>query len=716
MSLTLKARGTELRVAPYDIRAAALGSENPFPPMEKTPRSKIAHDDPKHRTQHHGLRIGYGKGGTLLPYTMQDGYTRALKRQRFNSVVLENRFLRATFLPELGGRLWSLYHKAGRRELLDVNPVIQLGNLGYRDAWFAGGVEWNVCQLGYHTPLTCSPMFAGVLRLRDGTPVLRLWEWERRREMAYQIDAWLPADSPFLRVRFRLHNGHAYTLPVYEWSNIAVDETPDTRVISPADRVFINQYDLKGLRTTREALPTFKGVDITHPTNGHSARDYFFNVKPARQWITALRSDGKGLIQTSTSRQIGRKLFIWGMAPGGRRWQEYLAVPGHNYIEIQAGLASTQLESVPMPPGATWEWLEAYGLMEADATITHGRDWKAAYRHVGGQLDTRLPAATLERELRETSAMADQHPETMLMRGSGWGALERIQRESASLPMPWARGLAFDNASLGKDQAPWLRLLHDGVLPERAPTSAPGAYMVNPTWRKMLEASIARGDSDHWLGWFHLGVMRYDAADSNTGARLAWQQSMKLTPNPWAARCLARLAMRDDDVRTACALYERALRMRPHDSRLAGEVCDVLRFARRARRVLQIIKGLPKSAQGADRVQLAKAWAALDLGDSQTAIDIITSREFACIREGELSLPSIWFRAHEIRLSQADRIPITRSLRLRVRKECPPPWAIDMRMNIGTAEEDVSYEEHVEAKLERRRQRALGKSRSKQGQ
>ena len=49
-------------------------------------------------------------------------------------LVLENDKLIATFLPEQGGRLWSLKNKATGKEVLYKNPVFQPANLGIRNA------------------------------------------------------------------------------------------------------------------------------------------------------------------------------------------------------------------------------------------------------------------------------------------------------------------------------------------------------------------------------------------------------------------------------------------------------------------------------------------------------------------------------------------------------------------------------------------------------
>ena len=88
--------------------------------------------------------LGEGMISTMLPYLQQDGYGRALYLKSYTAAILENENLKAVFLPELGGRLWSLYDKVAGRELLYKNETIHFGNLSLRNAWFCGGVEWNV--------------------------------------------------------------------------------------------------------------------------------------------------------------------------------------------------------------------------------------------------------------------------------------------------------------------------------------------------------------------------------------------------------------------------------------------------------------------------------------------------------------------------------------------------------------------------------------------
>ena len=170
---------SELRVTTWTMPAAGLGAENPLPPL-LTPAALTRVEPSPHLPFDDQRYLGWGCAPSLLPYRLQDGYDREKQPRDFLALVLENEHLRATFLPELGGRLWSLVSKPDERELLYVNPVFQPANLAVRDAWFSGGVEWNASIPG-HSPLTCSPLFAARLSRPDGTPVLRQYEWERLR-------------------------------------------------------------------------------------------------------------------------------------------------------------------------------------------------------------------------------------------------------------------------------------------------------------------------------------------------------------------------------------------------------------------------------------------------------------------------------------------------------------------------------------------------------
>lgn len=82
--------------------------------------------------------VDKGMVDTMLPYTQQDFYDRQRKMRMFKGIYLENDHLKAVFLPELGGRLWSLWDKdaapvriknEGRLKLYTAVALTRLGRL-----------------------------------------------------------------------------------------------------------------------------------------------------------------------------------------------------------------------------------------------------------------------------------------------------------------------------------------------------------------------------------------------------------------------------------------------------------------------------------------------------------------------------------------------------------------------------------------------------------
>ncbi|MDR1898580.1 MAG: DUF5107 domain-containing protein, partial [Treponema sp.] len=299
-------------------------------------------------------RIGFGRETAfrILPYTKQDRYNRSLRDMEFSSIVLENSFLRAELVPALGGRLWSLLDKREGRELLYRNPVFRPANLAIRDAWFSGGIEWNIGRLG-HSVHTCAPVFAGIVNPADSAfpepcPVVRLWEFERQTRLFWRIECLLPEDSPVLFVYVRIENPDQEKKPLYWWTNAALPQTegkspgkfPGARVLSATDEVIYIVPGTGKVKTMGGArlpdLPTLPGADASYPAVSDYSNEYFFQntVSPGKKypWESVVYEDGYAYGEVSTAPLVYRKLFCWGTGRGGRRWQDFLSLPGERYL------------------------------------------------------------------------------------------------------------------------------------------------------------------------------------------------------------------------------------------------------------------------------------------------------------------------------------------------------------------------------------------------
>ena len=664
---------SELRLGQIVVPCATLGPINPLPQLEVAEiEFQVGPDVPAEIARN----AGYGHVRGSLPYLFKDGFDRLRSDRPLKVAILENAALRATFLLEYGGRLWSLIDVPTGRELLDRNPVLQFANLGMRGAWFSGGVEWNVGAAG-HCPLTFEPLHASRVDGPGGAPILRMYEWERIRGTPFQIDACLPDGSAVLYVYVRVRNPHDAETPMYWWSNIAVSERDDVRVIAPAESAFRSGGGDHTL--ARVPFPVQDDVDLSYPTrvSGGSA-SFFFDLEPTQYpWVAAVDGDGRGLIQCSTGRLLGRKMFAWGTSPGGRWWQDFLSEPGHPYLEMQAGLAKTQAEHVLMPAGASWSWLEAYGALKTDPAAVHG-EWPTAQRAVEDALTSLVSFAELDRQHASLDAVADKPPAEILQVGSGWGALERRRRQTVGEPSADSPGLPFGDETLGAEQAPWVELLHDGRLPQADPLTAPPSYVVDHRWRGLVEAS-----PESWLMRLFLGVILFHSGD-DAGARSAWSRSLELEPNTWALRNLAILDHIEGDLQQAAermlAAHRRAPLLRP----LTAEAVRALTEAGRPEDALTVIDALPVDDRRWGRMRLLEVYAAagaLDLDRAQRILaDGLEVPDFGGhTREDEIWPDVLWYEIHERRIAQDEGVPIDDNLRMRVRREYPVPPMYDHR-------------------------------------
>ncbi|GAA4080206.1 DUF5107 domain-containing protein [Nonomuraea soli] len=606
---------TTVRQITLRMPVARVGPDNPLPPLGgpgEVHTTPVPADVPGDMA----FQLGYGRLASVLPYLVQDGYGRVRQEREVEALELGNGRLTATILPGLGGRLASLVHR-DHGELLYRNPVLQPANFGLTGAWFSGGVEWNSGSTG-HTAQSCRPLFAARLPAPDGTPMVRLWEWERTRDLPYQVDFWLPDDGDFLFVGVRVRNPHDHEVPAYWWSNIAVPESEDTRVLAPAERAW--HFGYAG-RLHDVPIPAWEGLDRSYPARAGQAADYFFELEERRRWIAALDGSGRGLVQTSTAVLRGRKLFLWGRGAGGRRWQEWLTEPGTGgYLEIQAGLARTQLEHVPLPGGEAFSWLEAYGPLEADARAVHGDDWGQAVRAAEDALERRLPAVEVDAAYKAWLGCADRAPAETLAAGSGWGALE-VARTGAATP-----GTPFPALTLGPEQEPWRALLATGAMPDSE--TGPGPSLVSAGWRRLLERAPRT-----WTTAYHLGVALWHRGDREAAER-AWRRSIALRPTPWALRCLA-IATGES------GLYLEALESasEPLYGALALEGAQALLAAGQADRALDVLATLPHTG----RVNLLRARALIAQGDTAAARAIFDAGfEVTDLREGESALHETW--------------------------------------------------------------------------
>lgn len=639
---------SELRREQIPVWCADIGKTATFPMirgMKKWNAAIEKFDLPEES----GLFVNYRVGRVAFPYLCQSEYGHETQKFGLDGIVLENEHLRATFAPGVGGKLWSLFDKDAGRELLFANHVFRPANLALRNAWTSGGVEWNCGAYTGHHPHTCDPMFTCLLTAEQsgiGTPVLRMYNFERIRGVVYQMDFYLPDGAKFLHCRMRVYNPAYVSTDMYWWSNIAVPSATGARNVVPADGSFTHDYETHKLG--RFSFPTYRGVDNSYPVRIPNPIDHFYDIPlDVRPFTAHLGEDGYGLVQTSTSRLRGRKLFVWGQMSGGLHWQDFLSGDdGHGkysdgaYCEIQCGLARTQYECLPMPPRTAWEWIEYYGAMSADPAAVHG-DWEGAKAEVRTRLESMLPYEDTEKELADTAAMAHT-PAAPILRGDGFAALENERRALVS-EGPLCPHLDF--GTTGKEQDMWLSLLRDGTL--RTPESEklpPMSYQRSDAWMALLRTAAEGKDRDFWLTHYELGCALFVSEDFD-GAKRELRTSVSLYENAWNVFALAEVALSEDDKNTAKELFLRVLALVEDDVSMKKRAIAALLRLDADAQLYSYIKSLPEEEQKVPRIRFALASVCVRLDKLGEADGILNGEEPLVIpdqSEGESAIFAVW--------------------------------------------------------------------------
>jgi tetratricopeptide (TPR) repeat protein len=671
---------TQLCLEEYRLPGAPLGEENPLPVFRASKPDRTMELRGNFPAEKHQL-TGWQAGFRVLPYRMQDQYGRSRSEMSFQAVVLENDILRATFLPELGGRLVSLVDLKGGGELLSRNPVFQPANLAIRNAWFNGGIEWNIGQYG-HTFFTCAPVFAAEIRGLSGEPGLRLFEYERCKGLFWQIDFFLPQGSPVLISYARVVNASRNETSFYWWTNIGVPEKPGLRILAPSRKVIYvigaNGEDMAYGWGELPHLPIL-AADASYPTNFSYGGEHFYQLDEAAvPWEAALDEDGQGIFEASTGRLRYRKIFCWGSRAGGEHWKQILSEPGNDELEIQAGMTPTQEHGLRMPGGASWDWLQVFGRFCGDAAQIHQADYESAIRYVDSALCQKHSPENLEK-LRESYAALAQMPAVkILQQASGWGALELARRKTDPQELALPAGIDFPAGSISVEQQKWLDLLNQEVFPDPDPVKTPGEWMIQPEWLQLLEKLPTK----NWFSLLHEGVMRIEQFDLE-GAGLAWQDSIRLQPSCWVLRNLAALARMQGQMQQALEYYEQAFSLAQAGENLpialAVEYLQTFCAAERFQEALEVIRSLPEEYQQADRVQILSGRIFLELGNL-VAVEKVLRREYAVIREGENELTDLWADLWLRREADSTGQLMDRSHRQEILQKYPPPTSIDYRI------------------------------------
>lgn len=625
--------------------------------------------------------FGYRTGFRELPYTEQNRYTRALTPQKLNTVILENDLLRATFLADFGGRLWSLYDKKNEKELLYSNPVHRIGNLAIRNAWFSGGIEWNLGQYG-HTCLTCEPMFFARCATHDGQPFLRMYEYERQKGFFLQIDFHLEDGDDKLYAHVKIVNSHEEPVPLYYWTNIAVKERDGVRVFSgsrevicirPEESSFVNGF----AHDRMPYLKSLNGKDASYPKNLFYSNEYFFQNQssPTETWEAAVYPDGSTFWERSTPSLRYRKMFCWGVQRGGKHWKDFLSREGEgDYFEIQAGLSPTQVHGEDLGPKGCVRFTQVFGGMSLDYKRA-AQDWEESRDYTFSQIEGQVTTEELLKRDCLYKTQEELVPEEILHLGSGWGALEAKRN-----PDTISKGLVFPQYTLGEEQEPWLKLLHTGRFPKFSKSHLPISWMLDVRWMKLLASSLEKEENQSAAGWLHLGMMLYENGNRQDGIN-AMKRSVSILPTAIGFHNLAQAALQNGQSDLACAYTAECLELdgASQSEDFVRSAIELYTQTKHYREAWACYCALPDEKKNDESVRFSLLRAAFEM-QQWNFLELQFQCEFAIIREGNNTLLDLWYEYQAIQLAKSRNTPVTEAVLSEVKSKLEPPSNLDFRM------------------------------------
>jgi hypothetical protein len=313
----------------------------------------------------------------IYPYTLLDDIDAKIKDKTYHTLVLENKYLLVTIIPDLGGRVYSVFDKISQRDVFYKNSIVRFAPLAIRGAFFSGGMEFSFPVA--HAPTTCDKVNWDMHENTDGSASISIGGLEHISRLRWMITLTLFPDRCALAQDVYLFNPGPIAGRYHYWTNASLDANVGTEFVYPLHRA--RSYEYAGTASWPFArldlilhdpgLPGMEGVPMW-PANRLQSPVNFRWQKNMLAQVSIFGRDvewdyfgawqhkvNHGYAHVSRSTDVsGMKLWSWGNAPVGVVNQTSLTDDGSVYAETQCGAMETQLDFAFLQPGKMRSWRE----------------------------------------------------------------------------------------------------------------------------------------------------------------------------------------------------------------------------------------------------------------------------------------------------------------------------------------------------------------------
>lgn len=524
-------------------------------------------------------RVYQGSSGRVYPLPFYDRIAEKSVPHAWDTITLENEFIRVMLLPQLGGRIHRLLDKTNDYDAIFYQPVIKPALVGLAGPWASGGIEFNWPQ--HHRPSTFMPADVHVETHSDGAVTVWLGDHDPMARLKGMHGVCLHPGLAILELKARAYNRTTDTQTFLWWANVATRVHERYQSFFPPDANSVADHAKRAMSTYPLCRGHYYGVDYAararsgvpageqprhyRPPGDYPANDlsWYANIPvPTSYMVMGSREDfhggydhraNAGLIHVANHHiSPGKKQWTWGNHEFGYAWDRNLTEPDGQgetapYIELMAGVfTDNQPDFSHLQPGETKSWSQHWYPFQKIGPAHHA--------NLAAALNLTITAGTARLGIAVTAV---QPAATITLR-AGERILATFRRdlspaspllETVSLP----RRTSATELSVTVLAADGTELIRYQPRPTVAPT--PAALAAQAATEPPAPAAVASADELYLIG-LHLEQYRH----ATRSPELHWREALRRDPGD--SRChlaLGRWHLRRGELTPAESHFRAAL-------------------------------------------------------------------------------------------------------------------------------------------------------------
>ncbi|MBD1390411.1 DUF5107 domain-containing protein [Neiella sp. HB171785] len=298
-------------------------------------------------------RVYQGSSGKVYPVPFIDKVFDQPEPQNYDSVTLENDYVRLVLLPEIGGRILLGQDKSNNDyDFFYRQDEIKPALVGLAGPWISGGVEFNWPQ--HHRPGTYMPTDVHVEQEQGGAQTVWLSEHDPLNRLKGMHGIRMQPGSALVELKGRLYNRTPYTQTFLWWANVAAEVHDNYQSFFPVDVHYVADHAVRALSSFPIANNDYYGVDYANRGAANDLSLYRNIPVPTSYMVCDTQFDffggydfdaEGGFIHVANKHVApGKKQWTWGNGEFGWAWDRELTdrvgptgrpAP---YVELMAGV------------------------------------------------------------------------------------------------------------------------------------------------------------------------------------------------------------------------------------------------------------------------------------------------------------------------------------------------------------------------------------------